>query len=155
MKANFDGAVFANSRVAGVGVVIQNENGEVMAALSEKIAFPSLVHILEMVAARRAAVFAVELDFQRVIFEGDAASVIKALSMRDLALALIGHFVKDFVSIAGSLRTFSFSHTRRQDNNVAHALVRGVSFSFPCKFGWRMFNQIFYIMLLKIFQLIK
>ena len=96
-----------------------------------------------------------KLGFQRVIFEGDAASVIKALSMRDLALALIGHLVKDFMSIAGSLRTFSFSRTRRQDNNVAHALVRGVSFSFSCKFGWRMFHQIFYIMLLKIFQLIK
>ena len=68
MKANFDGAVFADSGEAGVGIVIQNENGEVMAALSEKIAFPSLVDILEMVAARRAAVFAVELGFQRVIF---------------------------------------------------------------------------------------
>ena len=68
MKANFDGAVFADSGEAVVGVVIQNENGEVMAALSEKIALPSSVDVLEMVAARRAAVFAVELGFQRVIF---------------------------------------------------------------------------------------
>ena len=43
MKANFVGAVFANSGEAGGGVVIQNENGEVMAALSEKIALPSSV----------------------------------------------------------------------------------------------------------------
>ena len=102
MKANFDGAVFADSGEAGVGVVIQNENGEVMAALSEKIALPSSVEVLEMVAARRAAVFAAELGFQRVIFEGDAAGVIKALSMRDLALALAGHLVKDFMSIGYS-----------------------------------------------------
>ena len=68
MKANFDGAVFADSGEAVVGVVIQNENGEVMAALSEKIALPSSVEVLEMVAARRAAVFAAELGFQRVIF---------------------------------------------------------------------------------------
>ena len=84
MKANFDGAVSADSGEAGVGVVIQNESGEVMAALSEKIALPSSVEVLEMVAARRAAVFAAELGFQRVIFEGDDAGVIKALSMRVL-----------------------------------------------------------------------
>ena len=81
--------------------------------------------------------------------------MIKALSMRDLALALAGHLVKDFMFIAGSLRTFSFSHTRRQDNNVAHALVKGASFFFFYKFGWRIFHLTFYIMLLKIFQLNK
>ena len=135
MKANFDGAVFADSGEAGVGVVIQNENGEVMAALSEKIALPSSVEVLEMVAARTAAVFAAELGFQRVIFEGDAAGVIKTLSIWDLVLAPAGHLVKDFRSIVGSLRTFSLSHTRRQGNKVAHALVRGARFSFPLQVG--------------------
>lgn len=57
--------------------------------------------------------------------------MIKALSMRNLALALADHLVKDFMSIAGSLRTFSFSLTRRQGYNVAYALVRGACFSFP------------------------
>lgn len=68
MKANFAGVVFADFGEARVNVVIQNENGEVMAALSEKIALPSSVEVLEMVAARRATVFAMELGFQRVIF---------------------------------------------------------------------------------------
>ena len=36
LKANFDGAVFVNTGEAGIGVVIRNEFGEVMAALSEK-----------------------------------------------------------------------------------------------------------------------
>lgn len=74
-----------------------------------------------MAVIRRAALFTVELGFHHVTFEGDAEGVIKALSMGDSALASAGFLVKDFMSIAGSLRIFSFFHTRRQGNNIAHA----------------------------------
>ena len=103
LKANFDGAVFVDSDEAGIGVVIRNENGEVMAALSEKIALPPSEETWELLAKRKAAMFAVELGFQHVIFEDDAEGVIKALSQRDPTQSPIGHLVKDFRSIAGSL----------------------------------------------------
>ena len=57
MKVNFDGAVFGDSHEAGVGVVIRNEQGEVMASFSEKIATPSSVEVLKMLAAKRATIF--------------------------------------------------------------------------------------------------
>ena len=126
-----------------------------MAALFEKISLLSSVSVLETVAARRATVIVMDLGFQYVIFEGDAAGVIKALSMRDLALALAGHLVKDFMSIGYSRFLENLLFPRRQGNNVVHALIKGVSFSFLCKFGWRIFHQTFYFMLLKIFQLNK
>ena len=47
LKTYFDGAIFQESNEAGTGVVIRNFTGEVMAALSEKIAKPSSVSILE------------------------------------------------------------------------------------------------------------
>ena len=136
LKANFDGTVFADMGEADIGVVIRNEFGEVMAALSEKIALPSSVETLELLVARRVVVFAVELGLQQISFEGDANGVIKALSQRDVTHSPVGHLVKDhlvkdFRSIASSLGTFSLSHTRRQGNNVAHALARRALFSFP------------------------
>ncbi|KAL0005066.1 hypothetical protein SO802_012627 [Lithocarpus litseifolius] len=36
-KINYDGAVFSKSEEAGIGVVIRNERGEMMASLAEKV----------------------------------------------------------------------------------------------------------------------
>ena len=49
-----------------MGVVIRNNLGEVMASLSEKIVMPSSVEVLEMLAARRATIFAKDLSFKHV-----------------------------------------------------------------------------------------
>ena len=37
VKVNFDGAVFSDSNKSGVGVVIRDNNGDVLASFSEKI----------------------------------------------------------------------------------------------------------------------
>ena len=60
-KTNFDGAMFQDTGEAGLGVAIRNHDGEVMAALSEKIPQPSSVTLLEILAARRAAIFVHEV----------------------------------------------------------------------------------------------
>ena len=61
MKINFDGAWFRESDKAGLGVVIRNGEGQVLAAaLSEQIVKPPTVEILELLAARRAVTFAAE-----------------------------------------------------------------------------------------------
>ena len=60
VKINFDGAWFRESDKAGLGVVIRNGEGQVLAALSEQIVKPPTVEILELLAARRAVTFAAE-----------------------------------------------------------------------------------------------
>ena len=57
------------------------------------------------------------------MFEVDSEVIIKAMVDRNFSLASIGHPVKDIMSISGLLQTQSYSHVRRQDNVVAHALV--------------------------------
>jgi len=48
--------MFDESDEAGLGVVIRNSEGQVMATLSEKIKKPPSIVTLELLAARRAAV---------------------------------------------------------------------------------------------------
>ncbi|XP_075659169.1 uncharacterized protein LOC142629060 [Castanea sativa] len=101
-----------------------------MAALAEKIPKPSSIEILEVLAARRAVQFILELGFAHSIFEGDAEIIIKALAEGDCSVSSIGHITKDTESMIGLLQTKSFSHVRRQGNTVAHALAQRARLSF-------------------------
>ena len=78
-KINFDGAMFCESGEAGIGVVVRNSVGEVKATLAKKIKKPPTVEVLELLAARRAALFSEDLGLDKVIFEGDSKQVMKAL----------------------------------------------------------------------------
>ena len=71
-KLNFDGATFAEDGTTGIGVVIRNEAGLVMASLSQRIPLPTSVIKVKALAARRAMEFALELGFDNVILEGDS-----------------------------------------------------------------------------------
>ena len=57
-----------------------------------------------------------ELGITQSIFEGDSEIVYKAFKISDVGQFSIGQFVKDIMSMVGSLRTFSFSHIRWQGN---------------------------------------
>ena len=90
-KTKYDGAVFQETNEAGIGVVIWNDEGEVLGALSEKIALPGSVVMVEMLAARRAIQFALEIGITHSVFEGDSENIYKALSTDVTPLSSFGH----------------------------------------------------------------
>ena len=130
-KTNYDGAVYGDLEEARIGVVVRNARGEMLTALSEKISYPSSVVLVEVLATRRAAQFIVELGLSQSVFEGDSEVVCKALKATNVGHSSIGQFVKDIMSIVGSLRTFSFSHTGWRVNCLAHVLAKKARVSFP------------------------
>ena len=78
-QVNFDGALFSQDGLAGISVVIQNEQGQVMAALSQQIPSPASVEMVEVLTAHRALMFAKELRFDKVVVEGDSETVVNAI----------------------------------------------------------------------------
>ena len=54
IKINFDGVMFEEINAAGIGVVVQNDRGEVLAEMTKRIPILESVVILETMAARRA-----------------------------------------------------------------------------------------------------
>lgn len=69
-KTNFDGAMFIDLGEAGLGVVIYNHAGEIIATLLEKIPQPPSVACLELLAARQATIFVHEVGHHDSILEG-------------------------------------------------------------------------------------
>ena len=63
VKINFDRAIFSESNQSGVGVVIQDNNGAVLASCSEKIHQAYKPDEVEALAALKAVTFAHELGF--------------------------------------------------------------------------------------------
>ena len=114
-KINFDVATFADNSSAGLGVVIRNKEGRVMASLSQKIPLPiSVIEVeVEVLAARRALELAVELGVDHIILEGDSEILHKALLAEDKNFTPYGHLVQDIVYLSSFLSAFKTSLVRR------------------------------------------
>ena len=124
VKINFDGAIFSTHSSAGLGVIIRDHAGLVLAALSQSIPLPTLVETVEVMAGRRALLFAKELGFERVLVEGDSEGVIKAIKEKSLLSSGWGHLLKDIHALSLSFSCISFLHVKRLGNRVAHSLAR-------------------------------
>ena len=72
VKINFDGAVFANENESGIGVVIRNDEGLVLASCAKKIPVAYSGCEIETMAAATALSFALDIDIKRAILEGDS-----------------------------------------------------------------------------------
>ena len=75
---------------------------------------------MEALACHWAVQFAVDLSLHRVIFEGDSAIVINAVSQENVALSSYGFIVEDILSLVSSFLSFEFVHVPRCGNIVAN-----------------------------------
>ena len=123
-KANFDEALFKSSNSTGLGVIIRDTNGVVIGALSTRVPLPQSVAMVEALACRRAVQFAIEIGLHEVIFEGDAAVVINAISKGLANQSLYGHIVDDVLGQASLLHFSNFCYVPRSCNSVANALAK-------------------------------
>ena len=124
LKVNFDGATFPSKNLAGLGAIIRNNNGLVMAAFSQPIPLPTSVETVEVLAESSAVCLARDLNFDQVIFEGNTEVIIKAINNGGFSSSSLGHIIRDIKLLSSAFNKVSFSHTRKQGNRVAHGLAR-------------------------------
>ena len=86
----------------GIGVIIPECSGLVMASLSQQIPLPLTALEIETLATARALEFAQELGLNLVILEGDCEILIKSLMEDSLSIALSSLLIQDVKVIAES-----------------------------------------------------
>ena len=124
VKINFDGENAESSRMSGVGVVIQDSEGAVLASCAEKLNQPFKAEDMEALAALKALSFAHELGFQNIVLEGDALNLIQALKAQEQNLLPWGLLVEDVKEYGKKFKRVLYSHVKRNGNSIAHNLAK-------------------------------
>ena len=124
VKINCDGATFKEQNKSGVGVVIRDGNGLVLASLAKQI--PQLYTALEVeaMAAATALSFASQLGFHSGILESDSQLLVSALIENHTYLSTDGLLLDDIRFYASFFNQLLYSHVKREGNKVAHRLAK-------------------------------
>ena len=94
-KLNFDAAVFLGLERTGIGAIICNDKGEVMAAMFAIGLSAENSEEAELLACRRSLEFAVDAGFTSLIIEGDNVNIIQAISSSLPSHSMLVYVVDD------------------------------------------------------------
>nr|XP_023896770.1 uncharacterized protein LOC112008672 [Quercus suber] len=124
VKINCDGATFKEQKKSGIGVIIRDSNGLVMASMSKLLPQQYTPLEIETMVASSALEFAVELGFSQAILEMDSQVLTNALRHNSPYLSSLGLLIDDIRCNARCFNKLLYSHAKRKGNKVAHNLAR-------------------------------
>lgn len=123
-KLNFDCAIFSDLNYSGVGAIIHNGKGEVMATMSAKGPPVGDSEEAEILACKRATEFAIDAGFRDLVIEGDNIVVMSSILSLGVDQSRLGHIIQDIQWLAKGIRWVCFSHVNRGGNSMAHSIAR-------------------------------
>jgi ribonuclease HI len=123
-KINVDAAVDKRARKMGVGVVIRDAGGRIIAAWAKQIPFIVDPLLAETIAAWYAISFGKEMGRAKVILEGDSLLVASALEKEGANNQAHGQLLPDIRSSFSSFLYVQVHHVTRKSNMAAHVLAR-------------------------------
>ena len=107
-KINYVGTVFAKINEGGIGVIVRNAQGLVMASLVQKIWYPQSVDSIKAYTAKRVIQLALEIGIMEAEVEGDSLTIVNALKVDTPSLAHYGLRVAVEKVLTQRLRNSSF-----------------------------------------------
>ena len=111
-------------------MVVRNENGECIAALSSHFSHISSALHMEAEACRAGLLIAIHQGWDAVELESDCATIISSLANNLVDLSVVGRIIDDCHMYKAEVTSFQVRHIYRETNGVTHHLAYRVSFSF-------------------------
>ena len=123
-KINVDGALFPTKKLAGVGVVIRDQQGRLLAALCRKIRAQMRALEVEPKAYEAGVLLARHLGLRNGVLEGDSLIISNALKNVVQSPTSVAAIVEGLHVLSPDVRIVGYSHVRRTGNKSAHILAR-------------------------------
>lgn len=121
-KVNWDAAIRPNK--VGIGVVVRNEEGAVIALSSLTIRATLPPSLAEAFAARLGAKLCVRIGLAKVIMEGDALNIVRKIQLGSMGYSHEEMIIDDIHDFLSSFTHVRMSHVKRQGNIVAHNVAK-------------------------------
>ncbi|KAK9950614.1 hypothetical protein M0R45_006095 [Rubus argutus] len=129
LKINCDGAYKTELELGGIGVVVRNEDGNVIASLSRSIPVVSSAFHTEVEACRAALLLASQQGWDDFILETDCANLVSTLERIGEDFSEYGRIIDDCREYMLTFNTIEIRHIYREANCVANRLAHIASIS--------------------------
>ncbi|KAM6557036.1 hypothetical protein CsatB_004055 [Cannabis sativa] len=121
---NVDAAINASNNQMGIGVVIRNCQGAIIAAFSKPLLGNFASHEIEAKAIFHSLLWANQLEIQLGQVETDAMTVTNALYGRSNCISAFNDLINDVSCLLSFFPGVSVVHAKRTANKAAHYLAR-------------------------------
>jgi hypothetical protein len=121
---NWDAAVDKRKNLMGVGIIVRNNLGAVIAtqcAVQKFILDPS---VAEAIGAKLGAEFGRTLGLYSIFLEGDTSEVVSALNREEEEFSRMGSIIAEARKILKEFPVWKVGSVRRGCNNAAHQLAK-------------------------------
>ncbi|XP_042964529.1 uncharacterized protein LOC122298728 [Carya illinoinensis] len=135
VKVNWDAAVRIDLNKVGIGVVVRDEEREVLASLCKVVDCLHDPSVGEALALKRAVQFCDELGFSNVVLEGDAQVIVKAANNREELYTAYGNVMEEVRGFLKMRESWKIQFIHREANNVAHILAKN-AFNYTTERVW-------------------
>ncbi|XP_042974637.1 uncharacterized protein LOC122306269 [Carya illinoinensis] len=123
-KANWDASIDKMQCRVGVGVVVRDWNGQVVATLrSQRDLFPDPL-LAESIVALKAVILCNQLNMQDIILEGDSLNVVQMIKGEEKNWSCTGMIIQDTRTLLKKMKNWSVMHVSRNFNSIAHCLAK-------------------------------
>ena len=123
-KVNIDAAIFKSTKSVGIGVIVRDHVGDVLATLSTQLLLPLGPLEAEAKAMDVAMSFAKDIGLQEGTFESDNSVLIGALLDKSKIPISIENIITDIHAKLQHFRQHQMLHVKQQGNTLAHLLAR-------------------------------
>ncbi|XP_059458269.1 uncharacterized protein LOC132187853 [Corylus avellana] len=124
VKINWDASVDKQRNRMGVGVVIRDHEGGVVAMFCTSKEFVQDPTMAEAIGAWEAVKLAQRLELRQALFEGDSLEVVRMMQREDGCWTTYGQIVNDAQERLQHLNGWGINHVGRSANGAAHQLAK-------------------------------